>query len=160
MGSCGSDSQSSYCSEFEGPATPPSQNGSDESADSFEMDSMSKAIEAIESNFNDGIRIGLINIRQTFSFKIKKAPPIILGEDTTMKAHPIYTDTSSSPAMKLFEEWVHTGKLRPIVKRHSSPIRTYYVLYIIAYNLAHATLCNHALNEILGWLDHRNTPSS
>jgi hypothetical protein len=76
-----------------------------------------------------------------------------------MKAHPIYTDTSSNPAMKLFEESVHTGKLRPIVKHYSSPIRTYYVLYMIAYNLAHATLCNHALNEILGWtIETRQAP--
>jgi hypothetical protein len=92
--------------------------------------------------------------------KQKEGAPIILGEDTTMKAHPIYTDTSSNPAIKLFEESVHTGKLRPIVKHHSSPIRTYYVLYMIAYNLAHATLCNHALNEILGWtIETRQAPS-
>ena len=51
--------------------------------------------------------------------------------------------------MKLFEECVDTGKLRLSVKHKTSPIRHYFVLYIFAYQMAHDTLCNQILDEVI-----------
>ena len=53
--------------------------------------------------------------------------------------------------MKLFEEWVHTGRLRPVEKHPSGAVLDYYILYMIAYHLGHRNLCIAALNETRAW---------
>ena len=46
-----------------------------------------------------------------------------------------------------------TGRLRPLIKHHSSTIEYYVSLYIIAYHLAHEKLCNVAIGDVLEWTD-------
>jgi len=57
-------------------------------------------------------------------------------------------------AMRLFELWVGTGKLGPMIRHRSNSTVGYYVyiiLYVLAYGLADETLCNLLIDELIGF---------
>lgn len=62
--------------------------------------------------------------------------------------------------MELFSQWVEIGKFAPIIRHTSAPILPYFALYIIAERLAHETLCNLAMDELIArFADVKVTPS-
>jgi len=52
-------------------------------------------------------------------------------------------------AMKLFEEWVDTGKLRPTVKHKTYHLSPHILLYIFAYYIASEILCNQIVDDFI-----------
>lgn len=57
--------------------------------------------------------------------------------------------------MSLFAEWVDRGRLRLAIKRPSFIYMPYFVLYIIAYELASEALYNEIMNEIIAISESR-----
>lgn len=54
-------------------------------------------------------------------------------------------------AMRLFELWVNTGKLRPMIRHKSNTIghNVYTVLYVLACGFGHETLGNLLIDELI-----------
>lgn len=83
-----------------------------------------------------------------------------LGRVKPSGRYPVHADLNAPRAMELFSQWVEIGKFAPIIRHTSAPILPYFALYIIAERLAHETLCNLAMDELIArFADVKVTPS-
>lgn len=65
----------------------------------------------------------------------------------------VFESHSAHSAMRIFAEWVGTGKLRPSIKHQSADMSSSMLLYIIACELAHEILCNQVMDELIAYYE-------
>ncbi|KAJ8066676.1 hypothetical protein OCU04_005719 [Sclerotinia nivalis] len=82
-----------------------------------------------------------------------------LGLDTTMKGYQVFLNPEAEGALTLFEGYVATGKLTPIVIHKSANVQQYELLIDMSDLFGSETLQNMAMDQVIFWYaDLRRNP--
>ncbi|KAF7871577.1 hypothetical protein EAF04_003684 [Stromatinia cepivora] len=98
------------------------------------------------------------NCRKFYDFSIPSLSQVAmspcqapLGQDTTMKGYQIFLDTEAERALTLFEGYVATGRLTPIVIHKSANVQQYELLIVMSDLFGSETLQNMAMDQVIFW---------
>jgi hypothetical protein len=118
----------------------------------------------------DHVTVGLVKSDETFQLSPKKLEicgckgllKLIKNHDSKSmlilgsKNEPAFTHALAPKAIKLLEEWVETGKLKPSIKHKTGEWQPYTLLNVIAYYFSCERLGNDAADEFINHMETVN----